>query len=122
MDDLLKQGQSPGADLLDDADVLLRQVISEISALTPPPERPLAPALAPLAPDALRALAARLSEVLDFDLGAAESLLEALRAGVAGTALEAEVSAIATLIDVFDIDGAQLKLKTLDFSPPGKTP
>ena len=49
-------------------------------------------------------LLARLAHALEYDLGAAESLLAELRAGVAGTPLEPDVAAVAALVDDFDID------------------
>ena len=43
----------------------------------------------------------RLTEALDYNLGAAEPLILELRAGVSGTPLEPEIAAIAAQVDVF---------------------
>jgi len=113
IDDQLKQGLLPAAAELDAADALLQQVIRGIDGLAVSPAPTLA-AGAPLAPGALRSIAERLAHALAYDLGAAEPLLAELRAGVAGTAREAEVAAIATLADEFDIDAALAKLRQFE--------
>jgi HPt (histidine-containing phosphotransfer) domain-containing protein len=119
IDGQLKQGTLPAAAALDKAEALLLAVLQDIDSLAVAPAPTLASAAAPLAADALRALLARLSHALEYDLGAAEPLLAELRAGVAGTPLEAEVAAVAALVDVFDIDAALVQLKQLGASLPG---
>jgi len=119
IDGQLKQGTLPAAAALDKAEALLLAVLQEIDSLAVAPAPTIASAAAPLAADALRALLARLSHALEYDLGAAEPLLAELRAGVAGTPLEAEVAAVAALVDVFDIDAALVQLKQLGAPLPG---
>ncbi|MDP1612202.1 MAG: response regulator [Sulfuritalea sp.] len=122
IDDGLKQGMLPEAAVLDEADAMLRQAMREIDGLAVPPAPTLAPAAAPLAPDVLRALLARLAHALAYDLGAAEPLLAELRAGLAGTPREADIVALAALADDFDIDAAQVKLRQIEASLPEETP
>ena len=62
---------------------------------------------------ALRAHLDRLSRALEYDLGAVEPLLAELQAGVAGTPLEEPVASMAALVDVFEIDAAQERLRAL---------
>jgi hypothetical protein len=50
---------------------------------------------------------------LEYDLGAAEPVLLELRAGLAGNPLEAELTAIAGQVDVFDIDAALARVNEL---------
>ena len=116
MDGLLKQGVLPDEATLDEAEALLAQVMREIDSLGVRTERFLPPAV-PLATEAVRALLTRLGYALDYDLGAAESLLTQLRVGLAGSPLEAEITAVAALVDVFDIDGARAKLQQLEPLP-----
>jgi signal transduction histidine kinase/CheY-like chemotaxis protein/HPt (histidine-containing phosphotransfer) domain-containing protein len=118
IDGFLKQGLVPDAAVLDEADALLQRVMREIDGLADRTDQALPPA-APLAPDALRGLLARLGNALDYDLGAAEAVLAELRAGVAGSPLEAEIAAVAALVDVFDIDMARVKLEKLKASQSG---
>ncbi|MHB8826015.1 MAG: hypothetical protein ACYC5T_14385, partial [Thiobacillus sp.] len=56
---------------------------------------------------------ARLLRALDEDLGAADPVLQELRAGVAGSPLEPEVASIADQVDVFAIDEARAQLCAL---------
>jgi len=122
IDTRLKQGALPDAAALNEADALLQQVIREIGALAAGAMQAPPPGVAPLAPDALRALLVRLGHTLEYDLGAAEPLLTELRAGVAGTPLETEIAAVAALADAFDIDAAQVKLKQLEALLQGMKP
>jgi signal transduction histidine kinase/DNA-binding response OmpR family regulator/HPt (histidine-containing phosphotransfer) domain-containing protein len=122
LDELFKAERMPDAAVLDEADTLLQQVLHEIDGLAAvvPAEPPLASE--PLTADAVQALLARLEQALMFDLGAVESLLNELRAGVAGTPLAAEIAAVAALADVFDIDAALALLKKLEATLPGTKP
>ena len=120
IDALLKQGRQPGAALLDAAQARLREVLDDIDTLGAG-DAPL-PDAAPLPPEALRGLAARLRRALETDLGAVEPLLAALAGAVAGTPLQAEVAHIAALIDRFDIDAALARLNTLPIPPEGSLP
>ncbi|NMF97653.2 response regulator [Aromatoleum toluolicum] len=115
IDALLKQGVLPDAAVLDEADALLLRLMDEIDGLGDSSGAIPRPA-APLAPDTLRELLARLGEALDNDLGAAEPLLAELRAGLAGTPLEADITSVGALVDVFDIDAARARLKGLEVS------
>lgn len=122
IDGRLKQGLPPDAAALAEADVLLWEVMHEIGGLAVRPAPTFSPVAVPLAADAVRALLARLAHALEFDLGAAEPLLAELRAGVAGTPLEAELTVIAALADAFDIDAALAQLRKLELSDRGTTP
>jgi two-component system, sensor histidine kinase and response regulator len=121
IDRRFKQGLLPDAASLDEADALLQQVMRDIDSLADRTGQTSPSPGAPLAPDALRALLARLRLALDHDLGAAEPLLAKLRAGMAGTPLEAEVAVVAALVDVFDIDAARAKLNQLEAPQPDTT-
>ncbi|WP_177187714.1 response regulator [Formivibrio citricus] len=114
LDTLLKEGTQPDAAVLDEAEALLQQVVSEIAGLAVGADAVSAAPAIPLTPEALHELREKLAHALKYDLGEAEPLLAALRAGVAGGALEAEVAAIETLVDVFDIDAALERLNKLD--------
>jgi hypothetical protein len=123
IDRQLKQGSLPDAGMLDDAQELLQKIMNEIDNLasdtrTSPPGS----ASKPLSPADLHTLLVRLEKALEYDLGATEPLLTALRAGVSGTPLASEIAAIASLIDTFDIDAALAKLRKLEGLQPGKTP
>jgi CheY-like chemotaxis protein len=122
IDNTLKRGETPAPAALDEAQALLAQTLREIDGLAASTPETTPPAATPLSTEAMHALLARLSHALEYDLGAAESLLSELRAGVAGTSREASVNAIATLVDTFDIDAALLQLKQLEAPLPGKTP
>ena len=112
IDEQLKQGLAPEDAALDEAEQLLQQAMGEIATLDDGIEPVEAPA-APLDPDHLHALLERLKQALEYDLGAAETLLARLRAGVAGTNLEAEVAKLAAQVDSFDIDTAKATLDKL---------
>jgi HPt (histidine-containing phosphotransfer) domain-containing protein len=114
IDSDLKSGVIPDPALFDSAEAMLRAVITEVDGL--PPAVDLAPAggTGRLAPEQVRDLVGQLVQALQFDLGAAEPLLDQLRAGCAGTALEADISRIAGMVDVFDTDSALEHLRSLD--------
>ncbi|MCK6426546.1 MAG: response regulator [Burkholderiaceae bacterium] len=113
IDDQLKQGRPAQAQALDQAQALLQQLMQEIDGLArsapPPPPPPAEPAT----PAQLQDLLARLAHALDYDIGAAEPLLLALRGGVAGTPLAAPVEAIAEQVDGFEIEAAMAAIQRL---------
>ena len=119
LDTQLKQGDLPDASVLDEAAVLLQQVIDEIAGLADevPPIAVVSPG-----PETLRAQLTGLSHALEYDLGAAEPLLETLRAALTGSVLEARVAELAARVDAFDIDSAQSLLKELAASLPESKP
>ena len=119
IDVLLKQGLVPDVAQLHAAEALLQQVMREIDGLDTPPTQAAA---APLTPESWHGLLMRLAYALEYDLGAAEPLLGMLRAGVQGTALEAEIAAVAARVDVFDIDAARELLNKLVDLQPDLTP
>jgi hypothetical protein len=94
--------------------------MQEIDGMAAAPAPGLA-ASTPLTPAALRELLALLEHALKYDLGAAEPALARLGSAVAGTPLEAEVAAIALLVDDFDIDAALAQLHKLEASDPART-
>ncbi|WP_374328657.1 response regulator [Azonexus sp.] len=113
IDDLLKRGVTPAAEQLDEVEMLLQQAMQAIDSLAAPAAPAVAPTAAPLPPEVLRSLLDRLANALEYDLGAAEPLLNELRAGVAGTPLAPAVAAVAARVDVFDIDNAVAQLKKI---------
>ncbi|MBF0191062.1 MAG: response regulator [Magnetococcales bacterium] len=108
IDARLKQGDSPDPDLLARFDTQLQAVMREIDTLSAGPATLSASATPTplLEPVQIRERLERLSQVLLFDLGAAEPLLTELRAGTVGTPLEPPILAIATHVDRFAIDEA----------------
>lgn len=113
IDHRLKQGEPPDAAALAQMRELLQTVMQDIDGLAVSATLPIAPAAVPLESVEVRARLARLAEALDYDLGAAEPLLAELRAGVSGTVLEPEITAIAAQVDVFAIDEALNLLNAL---------
>ena len=109
----LKQGKIPGPTELDEMQTLLQNVMLDIDSLASSPEQTLPPITVLLDPEQLSERLERLDEALNNDLGSAETLFAELRAGVHGTPLEAEIAAIATKFDVFDIEAAQTLLASL---------
>jgi CheY-like chemotaxis protein len=116
LDALLKQGLVPEAALLDAAQARLEEVLQDIGSLAAEGE-PRDPPAAPLSPQALRDLVARLKRALESDLGAAEALLDELDRGVAGTPLQPRIQEIAARIDRFDLDAALGQLVALPVAP-----
>ncbi|MBK6741903.1 MAG: response regulator [Hydrogenophilales bacterium] len=68
---------------------------------------------APISAERLWSKLEALSHALEYDLGAADTLLTELRAGVRATPLEADIAALAGHIDQFDIDLATPLLNDL---------
>ena len=118
IDAQLKQGTLTNSAILDDAETLLQQLMQEIDGLenTAPPTHTTAAIAKPLTPDELHALIQRLGHALEYDLGAAESLLNELQASVTGTPMAQDVTSIAALVDVFDIERALKLLNRLQAS------
>lgn len=107
----LKQGRVPAPELLDALAASFAALMADIDRLTP--VSPPVVLRQRLEGPALREHLLKLEQALGYDLGAVEPLLVDLRAGVAGTAFEEPVAAIASLVDVFDIDAAQEHLRRL---------
>ncbi|MDR3518513.1 MAG: response regulator [Azospirillaceae bacterium] len=109
----LKQQVVPADTVFADArnhfDALIRDIDSLSDNTTPvqPPASVL------LDKAALHEQLERLAQALESDLGAAEPMLATLRAGVDGTVLESEITALAAEIDVFALDDAVARLRTL---------
>jgi two-component system sensor histidine kinase/response regulator len=120
IDNRLKQGQVPDEVALEEVEAAWAQAMQEIDGMAAAPAPGLA-ASTPLTPAALRELLALLEHALKYDLGAAEPALARLGSAVAGTPLEAEVAAIALLVDDFDIDAALAQLHKLEASDPART-
>ena len=115
LDAELKQGQLPSAERLTPVRESLQAVLYEIDSLLPAAAAGphSEPASEPLDPAALQTRLQQLAQLLETDLGAVESLLSGLRAGVTGTPWAAAVASIAAKVEVFDIDQAQAELAAL---------
>jgi PAS domain S-box-containing protein len=103
LDNVLKQDKIPDAAQFERMGELLRQVMNDIDSLLAPVS---SPAPASLAGALLSTKLAELASLFERDLGAAEVLLGELRAGVAGSDMEAAVIEIAARADAFDTDAA----------------
>ncbi len=112
IDDLLKRQQMPDAAVFEQLDSLLRQLIAEIDGLAITAPLPPMTGVA-MSREQMLDHIAQLGQVLETDLGAAEALLLALRAGAVGTELETDMNQIAAEIDVFNIDSALSLLSAL---------
>ncbi|MCQ8104543.1 PAS domain S-box protein [Methylomonas sp. SURF-2] len=112
IDNQLKQQQTPSTEQLNQLNVLLQQVMLDIDSLAAAPTS-VAAATVPLSKDAVIAKVALLLEVLETDLGAAETIISQLRAGLAGSALANDVNEIADQMEVFNIDQAMSLLSEL---------
>jgi PAS domain S-box-containing protein len=111
LDSLLKQGKMPAPEQFQGLQHLLQQLMCEIDGLSTSAAMPVAEGA--LAPDALLPMLAKLAVLLESDLGEAESLLAALRAGVVGGEFEQAVTEIATQMDRFSIDDALAQIDIL---------
>ena len=109
---VLAMGQWPSPAQLAEAETLLQHMVAEIDQL-PVVDEGASAAVRPLTPAERRTLLHRLMHALEYDLGAAEPILVELRAGVAGTGLEAKIAEVAKLVDVFSIDTALDRLREL---------
>lgn len=112
LDAQLKKEQLPSAAELAEVQALLDAVLRDIDSLAVGAPTPV-PAAAPIDAGRLREKLQRLAHALEYDLGAAEPVLLELRAGLAGNPLEAELTAIAGQVDVFDIDAALARVNEL---------
>jgi len=110
LDDLLKQNKMPAPGQFEHLQQLLQQLMGEIDGL--PAATDVLPAAA-LERDKLLSGLATLATLLENDMGEAESLLEKLRAGVAGGEAEQAVAWIAASVDSFAIDEALFQINTL---------
>jgi signal transduction histidine kinase/CheY-like chemotaxis protein/HPt (histidine-containing phosphotransfer) domain-containing protein len=92
--------------------VLLLQVLQEIDALGTN-TKPAETAASMLDANQLREHLEGLKKALNYDLGSAEKILGQLVGGVSGTPLQEDVAAIASKVDMFEIDAAQALLTQL---------
>ncbi len=115
----LKAGQPPAEDTLEQLQAALVGVLEDIDRLGRLDDPPSQTSTQRLEPDVLRERLLQLAHALEYDLGAAEPLLEELKVGVAGTPMEAAINNIAGLVDVFDIDAAQEQLRSLGMTDTG---
>ena len=111
IDNQLKQETRPEPADLSRLARLLGEVMADIERLETPPEA--APSAASMEPAEAGQQVAQLIELLESDLGAAQAVMTTLRAGVAGTAVEAVIREIAEKLDLFEIDEAIALLKRL---------
>lgn len=112
IDSQLKRREIPPPELLAQMDQLLDAVMREIDNLgSLSPGRPVC--CSPLSDIQVQEKLARLSGVLENDLGAAEAIVSELRGGVIGSGLEPAIDEIAKKIDNFAIDDALIMLETL---------
>ncbi|MDD1620821.1 MAG: response regulator [Methylococcaceae bacterium] len=112
IDSSLKRWKMPRTEQFMQLDELLQAVMNDIDSINR--LAAISPRSgAPLSPEQIREKIARLSEVLENDLGAAEAILAELRGGVTGMELEAAIHEIAKKIDDFAIDEALAMLETL---------
>jgi signal transduction histidine kinase/CheY-like chemotaxis protein len=108
----LNQGVTPDVHLLAQLAQSLQIFADEVDQLAVLPTPTFSPAPA-LDDCALADVLDRLAHVLETDIGAAESLLNSLRAGVAGSIHEAAIARIAARVEIFDIDAALENLREL---------
>lgn len=109
VDDLLETGRIPQSDEIDEMALCLNDVINEISTVegvAPSPAPQAGSTLMELDDERLSALLLELRQALQYDLGAAEPLLQELRHGCHGGPWEGAADEIAKLADIFDVDGA----------------
>ncbi|NEX19524.1 response regulator [Thiorhodococcus mannitoliphagus] len=102
IDAQLKQGTPPSAADLQALQTRLQTLIGEIDGLAAAEVH----IPAPTDPVQLHQHLRLLADALERDLGPVGPLLKDLQTAVAGSALESDISAIAALVDVFDLDEA----------------
>ncbi|WP_260958602.1 response regulator [Pseudomonas citri] len=122
IDDQLKHDITPDACILDEAESLLQQVLREIDGIAKDEGLPQSDVAEPFSSPLLHTLLSQLAQALESDLGAAEPILARLLMGTRGTRIEQEVSAIAALIDDFEIDAAHSRLQHLNMIDPDTSP
>ena len=120
IDNLLKQEIRPDEASLARMAELLATVMADIDSLAAP-EQAGAPAGGGLADTDVLARVGRLRGLLESDVGAAQSVLAELLAGIAGSPLEAAVREVAERVDVFEIDEALGLLQALQTQLEGRT-
>ncbi|MDU9022724.1 hybrid sensor histidine kinase/response regulator [Pseudomonas corrugata] len=118
IDDQLKQNSFPDDRVLEEAEGLLQLVLCEIDGIAEIDYPSQSSVETPLSPSLLDALLNQLVQALESDLGAAEPILAQLLKGTRGTRIEQEISAIAALIDDFEIDAALTRLQHLNRVAP----
>ena len=118
IDDQLKQNILPDDRILEEAEGLLQHVLREIDGIGKVDCTAQSSVDAPLSQPSLDALLSQLAQALESDLGAAEPILAQLLKGTRGTRIEQEISAIAALIDDFEIDAAHTRLQRLNMGDP----
>jgi len=101
----LKQSRMPEPAQFERMQALLTEVMRDIDQIAKPARTPETVG-APLTPPQVLAKLERLADVLQNDLGAADTVLTELRGGVAGGELEPAISEVAAKVDVFAIDEA----------------
>ncbi len=118
IDDQLKQDIAPDDVILDEAEERLQHVLREIDGIAKDDALPPPGVAEPFSPPLVRKYLSQLTQALESDLGAAEPILAQLRTGTRGTRIEQEISAIAALIDDFEIDAAHARLQNLNMIDP----
>ena len=113
IDQGLKQDERPDEDTLAALETQFAAVMDDIASLAPPTPPADPAATTPLTERDLDAQLDQLDAALELDIGAAEPLLAALRAGTRGTELERTIDEIAAHIDLFEIDEAVVAIERL---------
>lgn len=112
IDTELKQGRTPTDEQFALMAQLLQAVLDDIDSLDRRAAVPVSPG-APLTREEIMANLALLGTALETDLGAAESAMSRLRAGVGDPDLARAIQEIAAKVDDFDIDDALRLLASL---------
>ncbi|ATG90628.1 response regulator [Methylomonas koyamae] len=114
VDSLLKQNRCPDPGQLQRMDTLLAELLAEIANLPAAGHSAAAEASVTAKPQAeMNALLEKLADALEHDLGAAEDLMEQVRASLADSHYQAIVAEIGNKLDRFAIDEAQSQLTEL---------
>lgn len=103
VDDLLKQGVKPDQQLLDTFRNQCAQVMEEIDSLSIP-NKPAT--VVALSVDELLFKLQQLASLLESDMGAAQTVIDEITSGLAGSELEQAAHKIATSVDNFSYDEA----------------